>query len=993
MTLLSFLQTIVLLFALIVSGEFNYIKQYAYNIFVEKNENRRSYVETMLTSKVEPIYDAAEDIVEIAEDVLFDMDAEAADIATDKGVNKEIIRRSAERLTELMRVSSVNDAYIILDSGELYSRDGQVKKSGFYLRDWEISSGVTFDNTDFLLEMGSADIAESMGISLDSGWSAQLNLDESMNFYYVTMATAKNYPDMEIRNLGHWTKFDSIAPLAQPSIKYTVPLISDDGVVFGVMGVGLLEKTLLGAIPSNDFFNKSSCYILCEDEDADGVYMPIIHSGAMYSRLVTDTTVISEGNKIAANIYDFNFDDNSGDTIGCISSLKLYNTGSLYLGEKWALVAMSHTEDILSIYYTILKTLFVSTIISIGVTLLFAIFITRSVTNPVKRIAAQLDEQMGEGSIIKFDPSGIDEIDLLTSSVTDLQVTVRQQASRVSKIISMADIGFGVFMYEPRNNTVFVGESLIKLVGIKSMSKEDTVLTREEFFDMVKHIDESVLSTVSSFMSNETAESDGSDRSALVEFYSKKLDKWIRCQIMSAENKVIGFFLDITTAVIEKKKMEYERDYDLITGLLNRRAYLHKIDDLFRRPEKLGVAAFIMCDLDNLKYVNDTYGHDYGDKYIQSAGEILSSFSQYGGIVSRLSGDEFNVFLYGFESKEQIRELVKSVWDRLVESYCLVADGTRYKLRASGGISWYPDDSTDYEKLMKYADFAMYTVKHSIKGTVAEFDIGSYNKDSILITGVEEMNRIIDEESVRYAFQSIVSAKTGEIYGYEALMRPQSEVFRSPLDFIRIAKAASRLHEVERLTWLNALKYFRELRDRGIAKENARVFINSLPDCRMGPDDVKVIEEGFGDLLDRIVLEILEGEQTNEVFMKAKQRRMDKWNAMIALDDFGCGYNSEYALITLGPDLIKIDRSIISGCDADVGRRNIILNLVSHAKMRNVLVLAEGVETKEEMHAVIDCGVDLIQGYYIDRPDFDPKPIADRIRLEIKEFNEASGEE
>ena len=110
--------------------------------------------------------------------------------------------------------------------------------------------------------------------------------------------------------------------------------------------------------------------------------------------------------------------------------------------------------------------------------------------------------------------------------------------------------------------------------------------------------------------------------------------------------------------------------------------------------------------------------------------------------------------------------------------------------------------------LIRFADFAMYTIKHSTKGNIAEFDISTYTKDSILLSGIEEMNRIIDTESVRYAFHSIVSVKTGKIYGYEALMRPQSDVFRTPLDFLRIAKTSSKLYEIERLTWKIALRTF-----------------------------------------------------------------------------------------------------------------------------------------------------------------------------------------
>ncbi|MDE5854496.1 MAG: GGDEF and EAL domain-containing protein [Ruminococcus sp.] len=453
-------------------------------------------------------------------------------------------------------------------------------------------------------------------------------------------------------------------------------------------------------------------------------------------------------------------------------------------------------------------------------------------------------------------------------------------------------------------------------------------------------------------------------------------------------NNILGLVQDITSSILEKKKIEYERDYDLTTGLLNRRAYYSKIGELFNHQEKLGIAAFIMVDLDNLKYVNDTYGHDFGDDYIKTAANVLKGFRDFGGGVARMSGDEFNIFLYGFNSKTEIREKIKIIRKRLISSYCILADGTHYKIRASAGISWYPDDSDSYEMLIKYADFAMYTVKHSTKGNIAEFDVNSYSKDSILVTGVEEMNSIIDEQRIKYAFQTIISAHNGTVYGYEALMRPQSETLRSPMELIRIAKTGAKLNDIERITWTLALKEFKNQREQGNISQDAKIFINSLSNCTLQKEDIEIIEAENADILDCVVLEILESEIANVEYTHNKKRRMTKWKAMIALDDFGSGYNSEHALITLDPDLIKIDRTIISGCDSDMSRKNIISNLVRISKAKNILVLAEGVETSGELKTVIECGVDLLQGYYFARPVFEPQPIDSVFIDEIVKLNE-----
>ncbi|MGN0583860.1 MAG: EAL domain-containing protein, partial [Ruminococcus sp.] len=244
-------------------------------------------------------------------------------------------------------------------------------------------------------------------------------------------------------------------------------------------------------------------------------------------------------------------------------------------------------------------------------------------------------------------------------------------------------------------------------------------------------------------------------------------------------------------------------------------------------------------------------------------------------------------------------------------------------------------------------------------------------------------------ESIKYAFQSIISAKTGDIFGYEALMRPQSDVFKSPLEFIRIAKTGSKLYEIERLTWTLSLRYFRRFINNGTIPPDTKIFVNSLSNCIMNKDDIVLFENENKDILSNIVLEILESEKANDDYVKAKHEYIKKWNAMTALDDFGSGYNSEYALITLNPNIIKIDRSIISNCDKDINKANIISKLVQIASVKNVLVLAEGVETYDEMKTVIECGVDLLQGYYFSRPSFEPEPYNQKIAQEIKDINDS----
>lgn len=1002
MLFLTLIQLLTFLTVLILGGEFSYIKKYAYNTVIEKTTNRKNYVENMMNQKTSLVYETAKEVNDITNQILEEQNLTIDDLSLNKDLSKRILSDSAEPLIYLLRRNMVNDAFIVLDTGELYCDENNLKKAGIYIRDIDTAENSITNNQDLFMEAGNSEIAHSLGIALDYEWSLHMNMsdneDNNFGFYFDTIGTARRKENVSAYHLGHWTGFSKISVSAQPSIKYTIPLILDDGTVYGVIGIGLMEKMIIQNMPSNDFFSESACYILGFDENNNGEYSIVLHSGPVFVKLVDSNTVISRKNKIKSDIYDFNPDAKT-ESIGSIQEMNIYNSGSPYKSQKWALISVADKSRILSIYTSLIKLFVISSLISTGFSILCALIINWRITKPVTvmintlnsrtRVIKESGLNARSDELVYFSSSGIDEFDKLSEAINKLQNDVMEQSSRVSRIISMVDMGIGVFMYDFTSGSVFVGESLIKLFRPAGMEQEDKLISFSDFHKLVKTIDKEDKVCSNKIFTDSTTDFSGESISIEV-FYTNPVNKtarWFKFNMMKDKSSVMGLVQDITKMVIEKKKIEYERDYDITTGLLNRRAYYNKIDEMFTNPKALKISAFIMIDLDNLKYVNDTYGHDFGDDYIKTAANIFKTFRDYGGVVARMSGDEFNVFLSGFDSKDEIRRIIASVRDRLSESYCILADGTHYKIRASGGISWYPDDSLSYELLIKYADFAMYTIKHSTKGDIAEFDISSYSKDAILITGIEEMNRIIDEQSIRYTFQSIVSAKTGEIYGYEALMRPQSDVLKSPLEFIRIARTGAKLYEIERLTWTLSLKNYREQIEKGNISRKSKIFINSLSNCLMKKEDILLLESENRDYLKNVVLEVLESDKANDEYITAKQEIVSRWGAKIALDDFGSGYNSEYALITINPNLIKIDRSIISGCDRDISRTSIISNLVQVARTKNILVLAEGVETYNEMRTVIECGVDLLQGYYLTRPLFEPLPINEKIVEEIKEIN------
>ena len=562
---------------------------------------------------------------------------------------------------------------------------------------------------------------------------------------------------------------------------------------------------------------------------------------------------------------------------------------------------------------------------------------------------------------IKLKKLDIEEIDQLTISIENLSNAAAESASKFGQIISTTNIPVGVFEYSAKAPLVFCSTNIFPILGWPSEEQVEGRLPREVFERRMRELQECLVE-------------DGEEGLLYRLPSSPEGERWVRLTFLREEGQILGAITDVSKDMAEKRKIEYERDYDILTNLYNRRAFAANMERLFETPEVLGTAALLMWDLDNLKFVNDNYGHDSGDRYIEAFARCLSSFLSEQSLVARRSGDEFYVFLYGYQSKEKIRQIIRKVWTQIGHTTFPLA-GKDFKIRVSGGLAWYPDDASTYEELIRYADFAMYSVKHSEKGSIQEFERTSYQADSFLVRGQEELNRLIDHRLVRFAYQPVLEVATGSVYGYELLMRSQVEALRSPVDVLRIARAQSKLYQIERLTWFEAMASFTQQVKAGRVGPGERAFINSIASQSLTGSDITALEDLYGPYLARVVLEITEQEPWDNERTRFKIRTAKRWGGQLAIDDFGSGYNSESLLIFLSPDIVKVDITIVHDIDRDGDRLSLLENLLSYAHSRGIKVLAEGVETRAEMETLVSHGVDYLQGYYIARPQLEVAPV------------------
>lgn len=195
-------------------------------------------------------------------------------------------------------------------------------------------------------------------------------------------------------------------------------------------------------------------------------------------------------------------------------------------------------------------------------------------------------------------------------------------------------------------------------------------------------------------------------------------NQYVKLEEVRENDEIFGVVVDVTDEIMKRKQIEVERDIDLLTGLYNRRGLEMKLNGLFAEPEKLGHSAVVMIDADNLKVINDTYGHEMGDVYLQKVSELISSRKAHGSIAARLGGDEFVLFLYQYEDEKELTDAIHNLETLQESSPAALGDNVSVPLRFSMGYS-LTGEHMDYQSLLKEADEKMYENKRERKKAAA----------------------------------------------------------------------------------------------------------------------------------------------------------------------------------------------------------------------------------------------------------------------------------
>ena len=444
--------------------------------------------------------------------------------------------------------------------------------------------------------------------------------------------------------------------------------------------------------------------------------------------------------------------------------------------------------------------------------------------------------------------------------------------------------------------------------------------------------------------------------------------------IQNATNEAIQAYEELKASNEEQILLEKElirmAFYDSLTGLPNRDMFVNKIRDYADENKEKNKFAIAYIDIDNFKYINDTLGHHVGDEFLKYIGNKFYSIIQYPNIVARLGGDEFAILINEFETKEKLLIKIDNIIKSLGSTWN--SNNREFFISMSIGVAIYPDDGNDANTLLKNSDIAMYVAKKDGKNKCLLYEEDIHEDIIWHIHMTNKIQKALENKEFTLYYQPQIELVTGRIVGMEALARwnHPTEGFISPTDFIPVAEETGQIYVLEQRILEQALIQKEKWEDAGFNDIELSINLSSktlISDFNF--KQIQLILSDFDVDYSKIVFEITETAVISNVDLAIERLNTLKSKGLkIALDDFGTGYSSITYLKKLPIDIIKLDRSYIKtvtnrGIDSAIVK--CILSLTDDLDFR---VIAEGIETYEQLEYLKNINCHTGQGFYIGMP-------------------------
>ena len=441
--------------------------------------------------------------------------------------------------------------------------------------------------------------------------------------------------------------------------------------------------------------------------------------------------------------------------------------------------------------------------------------------------------------------------------------------------------------------------------------------------------------------------------------------RWIRVnQCRASGGRVVGTIADISEQKQSAMAIQHMAETDGLTGLPNREKFREQLQNTLESAERTGhCVGVLLLDLDHFKLINDTFGHPLGDALLFEVARRLRNNIRKTDVVARLGGDEFAIIATNMVKASDIDIIARHIKASLAEPY--MVEGQEVETGVSIGVTVFPTDKGDTDELLRNADIALYKAKEAGRDRYRLFN-HKMNEEAASRRLVERDLRLaMEKNQLELYYQPKVDITSGQIIGVEGLLRwihPERGLI-SPADFIPVAEASRLIVPIGEWVVNSACQQAQEWRRQGLPP--LTVAVNVSPVQFKHQNLVKMIKKALNK--SQLDPQFLELEITESVAMEKKTAsqfcKLKKLGLKMSIDDFGTGYSSLSQLTTFPVNRLKIDRSFVTAIDSNPDRKAVCSAIINMAKGLKLKVIAEGIETLQELEVLKSLGCDEMQGY------------------------------
>lgn len=596
------------------------------------------------------------------------------------------ITASVEKsLLSIISDESISGAFIILDTSVSKKPDSH---SALYLRETDKGISVIYGNNAKTNLDRTRKIADEIDFSLEDE-----EIGVSYSFYSKPALYKKKSLAHSSESFTYWAAPHVLFEGEGRVITYSRPIVSSDGTFIGVIGFEIPEKTIKSLIQTEELGFGNSGYVLLDRSNgmvdiskaiSTGTTADVIES--LSTSIVTDVgeeygknvSVVEQKNGQSSYVYAhfFNFYDD-----------KSYFKES----EEWILIGSVPKEFVekqTSVVRGLSTTIMITAML---VAILISVLVISIMTSKVPKLMQAIENATEDKSKnVILGRTSIKEFDRISEIIEDYGNTIAENSAKKSKIVDLITNPIATFEISKNDDKVFVSNSIVNILQLNPAIIVNGYINKKEWDKLYQNI------TITDNMSYEGSyhinKEKGNDMSG----------QWLKINTFESDDYIIGVITDISEQILERKRIEYERSHDSLTGIINRKTFLLKTEEILKNCKHAVVA---LWDIKNIKFINNNFGVENGDKLIKAATRVLDSVSSdRHAITARLSGDEFVTIFFGDKELDFYKKEVRNLYGLLSNVVVEIPDNEEIKIEAAVGTACYPQDAPDIKGLLRCTD-------------------------------------------------------------------------------------------------------------------------------------------------------------------------------------------------------------------------------------------------------------------------------------------------